>query len=527
MLKYAAIHSFSIFLFTITTISGYGQITFEYNTEYKLLKGSEATGLSSDWMQPEYDDSAWNTGFSPFWYGDGSGGTELNDMQGAYSTIYLRAVFTAENTELLHDIDYYIDYDDGFVIWINGIRALAQNVPTTISNDTYALENHESGTPVRINSDATALNLSEGINTLAVQVFNVTLSSSDLHFNLKLDAQPQYPEPDPSIGDVSFSVPSGFYDDPFQLILTSPDSSADVLYTLDGSNPQFSATVITGGPEIVLEINPDNTEGRPMTPGVIVRASFRKEGFSPSISRTRSYLFADHILQQGYPGNPWPENDINGQRIDLEMDPDVVNDSRYKEKMKQALMDIPSISLVTDNGNMFDPSYGIYVNADGRGDEWERDCSFELIYPEGEEGFQVNAGVRIRGGASRAGWNPKHAFRIFFREKYGDAKLEYPLFEDEGTDVFDKMDLRTAQNYSWSKDTPPAANYYSFVKDIFSRKLQGLTGHPYTKSRYYHLYLNGIYWGLFMTEERPEARFAESYFGDDREDYDGRFLALL
>jgi hypothetical protein len=520
MLKYVAFHSFWILLFIITTIPGNGQITFDYNSEYKLLKGSDATTLSSDWMQPGFDDSAWNTGFSPFWYGDGSGGTELTDMQGAYSTIYLRAEFTAENTELLHDIDYYIDYDDGFVIWINGVRALAQNAPTTISNNSYALVNHESGTPVRIVSDATALNLNDSINTLAVQVFNVTLSSSDLHFNLKMEARPQYPEPDPSIGDVLFSKPSGFYNEPFQLTLSSPDSLATLIYTMDGSNPQSSTTAITGGPEIILDINPDNAEGRPLTPAVIVRASFLKEGFAPSLSRTRTYLFTDHILQQGYPGDPWPANDISGQRIDLGMDPDVINDERYAFKMKDALMDIPSISLVTDNYNMFDPSYGIYVNAEGRGAEWERDCSLELIYPGEEEGFQVNAGVRIRGGASRGGWNPKHSFRLFFRSKYGDAKLRYPLFGDEGVDIFDKVDFRTAQNYSWSKDTPPASERCTFVKDIFSRKLQGLMGQPYTKSRYYHLYLNGIYWGLFMTEERPEARFAESYFGDDKDDYD-------
>ena len=34
---------------------------------------------------------------------------------------------------------------------------------------------------------------------------------------------------------------------------------------------------------------------------------------------------------------------------------------------------------------------------------------------DGTTGFQVNAGLRIRGGYSRSGSNPKHAFRFFFR----------------------------------------------------------------------------------------------------------------
>ncbi len=45
-------------------------------------------------------------------------------------------------------------------------------------------------------------------------------------------------------------------------------------------------------------------------------------------------------------------------------------------------------------------------------------------------------------------------------------------------------------------------------------------GQPYTRSRFYHLYINGVYWGLFQTQERAEASFAESYFGGDKEDYD-------
>ena len=35
-----------------------------------------------------------------------------------------------------------------------------------------------------------------------------------------------------------------------------------------------------------------------------------------------------------------------------------------------------------------------------------------------------------------------------------------------------------------------------------------------------HLYLNGLYWGLYNPVERPDAQFAEEYFGGSDEDYD-------
>jgi hypothetical protein len=45
-------------------------------------------------------------------------------------------------------------------------------------------------------------------------------------------------------------------------------------------------------------------------------------------------------------------------------------------------------------------------------------------------------------------------------------------------------------------------------------------GQPYTRSRFYHLYINGVYWGLFQTQERSEAHYAASYFGGSPTDYD-------
>src|SRR5574340_1207672 len=58
------------------------------------------------------------------------------------------------------------------------------------------------------------------------------------------------------------------------------------------------------------------------------------------------------------------------------------------------------------------------------------------------------------------------------------------------------------------------------LREVFSRDLQGATGEPYTRSRYYHLYLNGQYWGIYQSQERTDAAYSESYFGGQRSDYD-------
>ena len=91
-------------------------------------------------------------------------------------------------------------------------------------------------------------------------------------------------------------------------------------------------------------------------------------------------------------------------------------------------------------------------------------------------------------------------------------KLRYPLFGDEGAEEFEGVDLRTSQNYSWSYEGGNGDSHDTFVREVFSRDTQRDMGQPYTRSRYYHLYINGHYWGLFQTQERPEASYAAIVF---------------
>lgn len=323
----------------------------------------------------------------------------------------------------------------------------------------------------------------------------------------------------------TFSTPHGFYNEPFDLTITGASKSDTIQYTVDGSNPLTSATAARSLIATTIHIDPADTTGRYLAPGFIVRAVAVRDTMTSKIM-TQTYLFLDKVGElspdEAGPGAGWPmQNKISGkQAMDYGMDPDVLKDFRYKDQVQNALMSIPTMSLVTDLDNLFDAKKGIYVNAMQRGKEWERAGSLELMNADGQDGFMVNCGIRIRGGYSRNAACPKHAFRIFFREEYGDSKLEYPLFGDEGSGEFDKFDLRTAMNYSWSYDGDYKGAWNTMNRDVFSRDLQRDMGQPYTRSRYYHLYVNGVYWGLFQTQERPEARYAASYLGGSSEDYD-------
>ena len=503
-----------LFLYLCGTATG--QVQFDAGSLWKYLKGSAAGSLPADWITSSFNDSGWSQGNAPFRYGDGQGGTVLGDMMNSYSTLYLRSSFNAFSSDRIRNITISTDFDDGFVIWINGTKVLSRNAPATLNPTSLATANHESGIPETYIIETTGIPLTDGTNIICIQALNVSLNSSDFFFDLSIRAYLSLPEV-PDTLSLAFDHESGFYENPFDLTVSTAETGYDLIYTIDGSNPQTSATAVRSSTDAFIRIDPETVTGRPATPVFIVRASLVADGFSPSRPVTQSYIFLDKVLTQDHPGGDWPVSSVNGQLIDLPMDPDVVNDLRYRPRLEESLLDIPSVSLVTDNANLFNPSSGIYVNAYMHGEDWERQCSLELINPDGSEGFRVNAGVRIRGGASRKPENPKHAFRLFFRKEYGPGKLIYPLFGDEGAGEYDKIDLRTEQNYSWSMD---GDSHNTFLRDIFSRDLQRDMSQPYTRGRYYHLYLNGMYWGLYQTEERADADYAETYFGDSEDDYD-------
>jgi len=308
------------------------------------------------------------------------------------------------------------------------------------------------------------------------------------------------------VADTKFSVDRGFFSAPFDLVLTCATTNATIRYTTNGAPP-----TATNGLAYTAPI--------PIGRTAIIRAAAFRSGFIPSNADTQTYLFLDDIIRQSTNGAAplgWPAS-WGANAVDYGMDPNVVNNPTYSGTIKDDLKSIPSLSIVTELKNLFDPSTGIYANSYQDGIEWERPVSIELLRPDGQAGFQANAGIRIRGGFSRDPADPKHSLRFIFRSEYGDSKLRYELFGPDGEDTIDKFDLRTAQDNSWAYQGDSGA---TFLPDPFCRDTQLALGRPGTRGDFDHIYINGHYWGTYNTEERPESEYGASYFGGQPEDYD-------
>ena len=308
------------------------------------------------------------------------------------------------------------------------------------------------------------------------------------------------------VQDTKFSQDRGFFNVPFDFSILTATPGATIRYTTNGVPPTETTGLVYSAP---IRITGTTT----------VRAAAFRSGYLPSDVDTQTYIFIDDVLRQAPNGAAppgWPAS-WGRNVVDYGMDPQIVDHPQFAGTIKNDLKSLPSFSIVMNLNDLFNSTTGIYANPDQDSIAWERPCSLELIYPDGTKGFQANAGIRIRGGFSRSTSNPKHAFRFFFRQEYGAGKLNYPLFGNQGASEFDKIDLRTFQNYSWSFQGDGNG---IFLRDQFSRDTQLEMGYQGERGEFYHLYINGQYWGVYNTCERPEASYGETYFGGLEQDYD-------
>ena len=308
------------------------------------------------------------------------------------------------------------------------------------------------------------------------------------------------------VGDVRFSAKRGMFTDPFAVTLACDTADAAIFYTLDASTPGAHSTPYSGPIAI------DQT--------TCLRAVALRDGWLPSYIDTQTYIFPHQTIHQTRPDG-YPQYWASGLAGDYEMDPELYNHPDYVDQWLESLLALPVISIVTDRGHLFDSRTGIYMNPRSEGVLWERPTSAEMFGGDGEREFQINCGLRIQGGASRTPSNsPKHSFRLLFKGIYGDTKLNHRLFGRGTKDAFDTLVLRAGYNNTWIHWDPTQRLQSQYMRDQWARDSQLAMGQVSAHGDYAHLFVNGLYWGVYNLTERPQASFAAYYYGGEKEEWD-------
>lgn len=506
--------------------------------------------LGTTWTEATFDDSSWSddggSAAAGVGYENNPGGNNdyspLLDVTVTSGTtsVYTRFEFDVTSPNSITALSLGMLYDDGFVAYLNGVKVADANAPANPAWNSIA-----GGDPFRTDEvvlqDYVDFDISQhvgelqaGANVLAIQALNLTGSSDMLmvprliaatrpsviqpleqgFFNLATPGSVNAQVFQGFVADTKFSVDRGFYSNPFDVSITTDTPAAFIAYTTDGSVPTVDENLnITNGALYSGAINISATTN--------LRAAAFKADFAPTNVDTQTYIFLDDVLlqtsnsqeaalEQGLPSNA-------GDGVDFGLDSDILN-SFTNQELLDSLTSIPTISLTIENSD-FLGSNGIWSNPTLRGPASERAVSAELIHPDGTDGFQIDAGLRIQGDASRV-LADKKSFRLAFRSEYGTADLFYPLFGD-GVDRFDTIVLRSVFNdgYGWTGDDFNLREQ-NYVRDLWFRESQAAMGHPASRGNWVHLYVNGQYWGLYHPSERPDKNFAEQTIGGDKDDWD-------
>ncbi len=253
-------------------------------------------------------------------------------------------------------------------------------------------------------------------------------------------------------GQPGFYPLPGSYERSLRVELRSDERRATVIYTTDGSLP-----------------TPEH--------GVVYRRPLRLDARQPGVTVIR----AVEVLN-GVPG------------------PDVIG--VYVVGLNSRL---PVLSVVAEPDDLWGTETGVLANPSFRGREWERPVQLTLI--GSDTGFSIPAGLRVHGRPEP--WDAeKQSLRLYFRNDYGAARLEYPLFPDhpdqpEPAQTYDRLLLQAGDRNGW----------WTLFRDELVAETARALNLPTAQGRYVHLFLNGRSWGLYRLAERVERFFLEDNFG--------------
>ncbi|MCZ6794247.1 MAG: hypothetical protein O7J95_11610, partial [Planctomycetota bacterium] len=198
----------------------------------------DGTDQGTAWRERAFDDSAWASGRAELGFGDDDEATVIQGGPGdaRFPTLYFRKSFDVPDARSLDRLLVRLRRDDGAVVYLNGVEVFRSNMPegeitfSTRASDTQGGSEEEDF----VDEEVSASVLEPGRNVVAVEVHQASATSSDVSFELELQATPLPFDPEAFIrGDANGD---GVLDvsDPIKVLLVLfAGSSSDCPDSLD------------------------------------------------------------------------------------------------------------------------------------------------------------------------------------------------------------------------------------------------------------------------------------------------------
>ncbi|TLX76920.1 T9SS type A sorting domain-containing protein [Labilibacter sediminis] len=485
------------------------------------------------WKNTGFDDQSWQEGATGIGYGDDDDVTITN----AVISVFVRKEFTIENLNSIEQLVLHMDYDDGFVAYINGIEIARDNLGTpggvvaynaTADNYDHEARLYQGMEPNEFEVHDWSNILKQGVNVLSIQVHNHSISSSDLScipfLSVGLNTIGEYPVSD------FVGLPTSYLHANFKI-----NAGGEALYLFNNkvlvdsvgatklpSDISFGRQPDGGNNWLYFE-NPtpfatNSMQGVSTVSSDSVAFSYTGGKYSNSLS-LELYIKGNVIGDIYYTLDgsvPDEESLLYNLPIPISTDAVVRAKAMVSGKLSgpvitntyilQLTHSLPVVCLSTDPDNLFDYHTGIYEmgpNAENNiphfganfWEDWEKPVHFEYYDKQGVKQIDHGAGVKIFGAWSRA--NPQKSLALFARKEYGDGSFNYKFFDQKVNDKFESIVLRNAGTDF----------YYTFFRDAFMTRIMKPIGLEYQGFQPAVVYINGQYWGMLNMREKINEHF--------------------
>ena len=146
-------------------------------SEWSYLAGAHPDGLK--WTELKFDPKGWKRGDAPFGYEYKEAHTVLNDMKDRYTVVYLRHEFVVEHADYVAELGLMINYDDGFIAYLNGKEVVRKGVGKGNGKGAQAVKSHDATRHAYFPLRDFEKHLQDGVNVLAIEGHNTSIGSHD------------------------------------------------------------------------------------------------------------------------------------------------------------------------------------------------------------------------------------------------------------------------------------------------------------------------------------------------------------
>ncbi len=520
----------------IATSISYWHTVVDLGDEWKHF--SPTSDIGTSWRSSTAATSGWSTGKSGIGYSDNDDSTEI----GTTIALYMQYTFDLAEASDVNIAALYMDYDDGFIAYLNGTE-IARSSNMGEYGDEFDWNDlclagreaimYNGNAPEMYDVSSYISQLQDGENILAIEVHNVSASSSDLssiplflmgfskvqedfelgnkyvvtnnvypHTNFKIASSGEaiYLSDDTSL--IIDSIPVHYIPEDYSIgrIVSDPEVFAYFGEPTPGYENSANYALEYVSDSVVFEIT-----GEEYDPHQLLEASAPEAGDKIYYTSDGSDPTSSSAVYTG-------EMDINSIRvvrarvIRENQLPGPITTRTFFTGRKPSL---PRVSVSTDPENFFDYNEGIYElgpNASSSNPhfganfwmDWEKPINLEIYGPDGSEWFNQGAGVKIYGAWSRA--HPQKSLAFYARSSYGDGSFSYPLFEAKNISKFESFILRNGGNDFNG----------SFIRDAVSGYLGDRLNVDHQGYNPAVLYLNGEYYGIMNMREKINEHFIAS-----------------